>query len=229
MRRVLEDSRGFARCVAHDDTAHGVRRRARHSCQLEGQRIRQRCVPVVAAEEDRGLIGRGVDHLARGELGRGPRLLIPISAQQPAARRERPCLFSDAPREFFLAACVFQVNGEKLEAAANEVCVAVNQPRHGKAALQVNNVGIPAGVGLNLGIAAHRQDAAIRDRQCLGKLRRDVLGPQRFSRPNLSVQQNQVRAVPHLTPGLRGSKRLYHRVTETQRHQENKGPHCLKS
>ena len=175
---------------------------------FEGQRIRQRRVPVVAAEKDGIVSGHSIDHLARGQPGGGPRLLVPISAQQPAAGRERLCLLGDATREFFLAARIFQVNGEKLETAANEVRVAVNQPRHSEAALEVNDFGVRAGVGLNFGVAAHRQDAAIGDRHGFGKLRGSVLASRRFSRPNFSVQQNQVRAMRAPTAWLRGRDSL---------------------
>ena len=126
-----------------------------------------------------------------GSRGGGPRLLIPIAAHQPAAGRERLRFLGDAARELFLAACVLQVDGEKLEAALDEVGVAVNQPRHGQAALQVNDLGIPAGIGLNLGVATHRQDAAIRDRHRFRKPLWGGIGARGrsgLSRPDLSVQ-----------------------------------------
>ena len=51
LRGVLEDSRGLTRGVAHDDAAHRVRCRARHTGQFDGQRIRQDGMPIVSAEE----------------------------------------------------------------------------------------------------------------------------------------------------------------------------------
>ena len=176
LRDIFENSGGLARPVAHDDAAHGVWRVTRYSGQLEGQGIHQHCVPVVAAEKDGMVFGDRINHLAGGQPGGRPGLLVPISALQPASGREGLGLIGDAPRELFLTARVLQIDGEKLETAGNEVRVAVNQAGHGQAALEVNDLGIRANVGFDFGVAAHREDAPIGDRHGFGKLRGRVIG-----------------------------------------------------
>lgn len=57
---------------------------------------------------------------------------------------------------------------QRLVGTVNGVDVGIGQPRHGHAALQVHHLRGRADVGLDLGVAAHRNEAAATDRHGLG-------------------------------------------------------------
>jgi len=96
--------------VADDDAPCGFGSLLRNPRQLQRQRVRERRVTVIAADEN-GIVGRHrIDHPARGQLGVGPRFFVPIPSLDPAAGRKRLRLLRQAPHKLGFVTGVLQAH-----------------------------------------------------------------------------------------------------------------------
>jgi len=98
-------------------------------------------VAIEAFDRD-GVVGRnGVDEFFSGKWGSGPILVIPIAAQNPTSRSDFAGVGIYATAEFGLRFGAAEVDGEQLEAAVDEVGVAVDEAGECEFAVKVDGAG----------------------------------------------------------------------------------------
>ena len=155
--------RRLAVLLADDDPADGIGRRGRDAGKAEGLAVGEGHVAVVAADED-GAVGDVAIHQRRGgELaGEGP-VVVPAAAEDPPPARQLGVELPQPPAEFRFVGGVLQRHPAQSCSAAEQVDVAVVEPRHYASAVQVDHASARPDQRPHLGVAAEEQDAVAPD------------------------------------------------------------------
>ncbi|MCG3159807.1 MAG: hypothetical protein JMDDDDMK_00827 [Acidobacteria bacterium] len=185
-RRVFQHPSRLAIRVAHNRPARRIGRFARNPGQLQRQRIGQAHVPVEPVDEDR-VVGRDrVNQLPRGQRGRIPVFVIPVSVQHPAAFRQLRREVPDPVAKLFGRARVAQLHAGQSASTVEEMHVRIVETRRDAFALQVNHLRIRADPFANLLRRADGGDAIAQNSDGFR------FGLFVIHRPDFSVDQNKV-------------------------------------
>jgi hypothetical protein len=174
---VLEDPGRLARAIAHDDPTRDVPRVAIDLRQPERGRVRQRHVAVEAVKQDRVVGGDGVDPAPVRERGAGPAFVIPVAADDPLARLPLGDEGRHPLDELALRVRGPQVHAGELEAAIEEVQVAIHESRGHQPIAIGEHPRARAHQPHDLGAVAHRGDGVTRDGDRAGPRPGGVAGP----------------------------------------------------
>ncbi len=156
---------------------------------------------IVAADEDRVVRSQRVNQPARGELGRGPCLLVPVAPQNPPPRRKCLSLLRYAPHELGFVLRILQIKLQELETAVDEVHVAINETRNSQTSLEIDDLGARPHVSPHFLTAARSEKPSVDDGDSLDQRTKSSLQVGLagwLARPNLAVEQNQIRAARQL-------------------------------
>ena len=172
LRGVFENSRGVAGGIPTYSAAERILGLRGDAGELQGARIDQRRMAEGRLDEDRPL---GLEGIERGPIGMNARrhhaLLKPIHHLQPGIRLEWPRLVETRlnPRLQLRNAqlLVVQVALQQRTTALQRMHVAVDQPRHEHASVQIEHRRLGTDERRNAGIAADIDDAARADRERL--------------------------------------------------------------
>ena len=157
------------------------------SRQPQRHRICYAHVPVVARYEHRIVRRQRIDKLFRGDVGRRPFGLVPISSQNPFALRRSLRSFANQPRKLLRAGRVLQLHVVQLHSAGNEMHVRVVESRQNEFSTRINYLGLRAAPGFDLRSRTDRNNPVAQNGYCLCHWQRFIDGP------DLAVGDDQVR------------------------------------
>src|SRR3546814_492957 len=127
-----------------------------------------------------------IDQLARGQVGRGPALVVPVAVEHPAALVQGRGVGTNAVAEDFRRRRVAQLYRGQSLAAVEEMHVGVVETGDDAASTQFKHFGRGSGPASDFDVCADRRDLAVEDGDRLG------LGLPWIAGPDLAVDEDRV-------------------------------------
>ena len=124
-------------------------------------------------------------------------VVVPLAAEQPAIARQLAVELAQPLAELRLVRGVLERHLAEAQAAAEQVNVAVEEPGHDAAALQVDDARPGSDEEPHLGAAPHGEDAAVPDRDGLGLRLLLIDGPYFAAREHQIGRDRRFRAPRH--------------------------------